>query len=228
MRPVKLGIALCGMMICGGMPTQAVPIGTVVLTVDERGEGLVDFGHGDVAFQGVLAPDPGPGGLQSALTFGLVGLSFPGEPPLTAGDVLIRDGATGVLLDILRFNPSGTGGVPDYIPSLVFYSIDPESDRLDLADTPTPPSSFYENTLTVLEDETEGPITFSYDPLPGQPGFVPGFTVTYGVVPQVPEVPEPPGMAIFAVALAYLAVIRRKADWIGQQSAPYFALAAHG
>jgi hypothetical protein len=66
------------MTIYGGMTAQAaVPIGTVVLTVDERDDGVVDFGFGNVAFHGVLAPDPGPAGLQSALTFGLVGLSFP-------------------------------------------------------------------------------------------------------------------------------------------------------
>jgi hypothetical protein len=51
MRPLKLAIALCGMTICGGMAAWAsVPIGTVVLTVDERGEGVVDFGFGNVAF----------------------------------------------------------------------------------------------------------------------------------------------------------------------------------
>ena len=207
MRPFKLAIALCGVTICGGVAAWAsVPIGTVVLTVDERGEGVVDFGFGNVAFGGVLAPDPGPGGLESALTFGLVGLSFPGEPPLTAGDVLIRDVATGALLDVLRFNPAGTGGMPGYIPSLVLYSIDPQN-QPDSADTPVPPSSFYDNTLTVLENGAEGPITFTYDPDTGQPGFVPGFTVTYGVVPQLPE---PASMAIFGVALVGLAAIRRR------------------
>jgi hypothetical protein len=175
MRLGKLGIASCGMMICGGMTAQAgVPIGTVVLTVDEQGDGVVDFGFGNIAFRGVLAPDPGPGGLQSALTFGLVGLSFPNEPPLQAGDLLITDAATSVLLDIMRFNPAGTGGMPNYIPSLVLYSIHPTGGLPDLADTPVPPSSFYDNTLTLLENG-EGPITFAYDPGPGQPGFVPGF-----------------------------------------------------
>jgi hypothetical protein len=112
-----------------------------------------------------------------------------------------------VLLDVLRFNPAGTGGMPDYIPSLVLYSIDPPSERPELADTPVPPGRFYENTLTVLEEGTEGPITFAYEPGPGQPGFVPGFTVTYAVVPQVPE---PACIAIFVVALTGLAAIRRR------------------
>ena len=159
MRPVKLGIAVCGMLICNGvMADAAPPIGTVALTVDERGVGLVDFGFGNVAFNGVLAPDPGPGGLQSALTFGLVGLSFPNEPPLTEGDVLITSSATGTLLDILRFNPADTG-------------VDPQSNPLDLADTPVPPSSFYDNTLTVLEAGTEGPITFSVQTRAGPARF---------------------------------------------------------
>ncbi len=79
-------------------------------------------------------------------------------------------------MDILRFNPADTGGMSGYIPSIVLYSIDPQG--TELADTPVPPNSFYDNMLTVLEAGTEGPITFSYDPGPGQPGFVPGFTVT--------------------------------------------------
>ena len=211
MKMVGLGLAFCAAMIGGGMTAQAVPIGTVVLTVDEQGDGVVDYGFGNVAFRGVLAPDPGPGGLQSALTFGFVGLSFPHEPPLEAGDVLIRNASTDALLDILRFNPAGTGGMTGYIPSMVLYSIDPQG--TELADTPVPPSSFYDNTLTLLESGTRGPITLTYEPEPGQPGFVPGFTVTYGLVPQVPQVPEPTGIAIFGVALAALATIRLRPRW---------------
>ena len=211
MRLVKLGIALWGMIICGGLTAQAgVAIGTVVLMVDDRGDGLVNYGFGDVAFRGSLAPDPGPGGLQSALTFGFVGLSFPDEPPLQAGDVLIRNNVTGILLDVLRFNPEDAGGVLGYIPSLVFYEIGPPHNPSDLAATPVPPSSFYSNTLTMLVEGTEGPTSITYDPGPGQPGFVPGFAVTYGVVPQVPKVPEPASTAILGVALAALCAVRRR------------------
>jgi hypothetical protein len=96
-----------------------------------------------------LQSDPGPGGLASVLTYDLLG-----PPSLVAGDVLLQDGAGGPILDVIRFNPAGTGGAA-YPASLLFYS-----DNVDgfdsLGDTSSPPGAFYTNTVTILEVGSEG------------------------------------------------------------------------
>lgn len=59
--------------------------------------------------QVLLAFDPGPGGLASALTYS--GLGNP--PSLVAGDVLVFEPGIGnTLSDVIRFNPANTGGSP--------------------------------------------------------------------------------------------------------------------
>jgi hypothetical protein len=138
------------------------------ITVDENANGTLNFaacGGGTSPMPGVLAPDPGPGGLPAVLTYDLLG-----PPNLTAGDVLMTDAdAGGAVLDVVRFNPAGTGN-PAYPASLLFYSDNvPTSD--DLADTSGPPTALYANTFVL----PEGTI---YTPLVGQPGFVNGFSVT--------------------------------------------------
>ena len=76
-----------------------------------------------------------------------------GPPSLVAGDVLLQDGIGGPILDVVRFNPAGNGGNPDYHASLLFYS-----DNVDgfdaLADTSSPPEpasvALVVSTLVVL------------------------------------------------------------------------------
>jgi hypothetical protein len=95
-------------------------------------------------------------------------------PGLTAGDVFVTDPGGGIS-DLIRFNPTEIGG------ALVFYSTDIGGGSL--ADIGLP-SSFFTNTLSILE----GPIGASFTPVSGQPGFVAGAAgpVTYNIISNVP------------------------------------------
>ena len=177
-----------------------------LITVDENGNGRLDFsgcGSGITALHGVLQADPGPGGLSSVLTYNLLG-----PPSLVAGDVLLVD-PDGNFLDVVRFNPAGTGN-PSYPASLLFYS--DNTDGFDaLADTPSPPLAFYTNMLRIPEIGTETSNGAIYTPLAGQPGFVAGFTVTYDLISDgVTPAPEPTSMTLLGIGLAGLLVARRK------------------
>jgi PEP-CTERM motif len=156
--------------------------------------------------QGMLAPDPGPGGLPSALTYNLPSV----VPSLVAGDVVLLEPVGAVVLsDIIRFNPAGTGS-PNYPASLVFYS-----DNLDgsdsLADTRFPLLN-YANSLTLTEVGPEvGPNGFmSYTPTAGQPGFLPGLSATYNITSDVPEPASLVMMGIGLAAVVGLAWRRRR------------------
>jgi hypothetical protein len=208
-RPSTLFCSVLALLlIVGSGPTlRAGPIINigipVLIIVDENGNGTIQFdGTPALPLPSALAPDPGPGGLSSALTYDL------GNPPsLTAGDVFLTDllGTS----DVIRFNPSGTGG--NLSASLVFYSLAGGS---ELADTGFP-SAFYPNTLNLTENELLG--TF-YTPLLGQPGFVGnGFDVTYEFISgpaPVNGVPEVGSTALLlGVTLLGLAGFKRIAGW---------------
>jgi hypothetical protein len=93
-----------------------------------------------------------------------------------AGDVILTTGPGGPISDVIRFNPAGTGNL-GYPASLVFYSdVDADSSG-HLADTGFP-TAFYSNIVTRLDDAS------FYTPNASQPGFVPGFSVTYQIVPE--------------------------------------------
>src|SRR2546430_807433 len=104
-----------------------------LITVNEHGVGSLLFsGQVPISVPGVIAADPGPGGLPAALTYNLLG-----PPSLVAGDLIILEdlGLTSavVISDVIRFNPAGTGSA-GYPASLVFYS--DNSDGVDaIADT---------------------------------------------------------------------------------------------
>ena len=120
-RVVQLLLAF---VIVGSLCSLAFADPCPTITVDENGNGTLDFttgggcGAAAIPIKGVLAPDPGPGGLPAVLTYNLLG-----PPSLVAGDVLLTDADLGgAVLDVVRFNPAGTGGNPAYQASLVFYS----------------------------------------------------------------------------------------------------------
>jgi hypothetical protein len=151
---------------------------TITITGHEDGQGTLQNSTGfNAPLPSSLAPDPGPGGLASALTFGLLN-----PPGLIPGDVLLRDPSS-TLSDIIRFNPTGVNPLG---PTLVFYS---ELGGGDLADTGFP-TAVYANNLSLAEN-TFGPTT--YTPTAGEPGFVAGAggPVTYVIFSsEVSGVPD--------------------------------------
>ena len=169
------------------------------ITVDEAGNGTLQFaGVPPTLLPGVLAPDPGPGGLPAALTYNLQG-----PPGLIAGDVLLLEPGSTTISDIVRFNPAGTS--PGYPASLVFYSDTADvAELVQLADTGFP-NTLYTNTMTIREILLPGNMhQATYTPGPNDPGFVPGFGVSYTFNSSVP-VPEPSTAMLAAFGFAGLA-----------------------
>jgi hypothetical protein len=132
------GLFLAAMLLLGGKVFAQSFF--VNITVDENGNGTLfnPVIGTSIPLSSALQSDPGPGGLPAVLTYDLLG-----APGLVAGDVLLQDGVGGPISDVIRFNPAGTGGDPNYSESLVFYSDD--VDGFDsLADTGLP-AIFYAN-----------------------------------------------------------------------------------
>ena len=169
-------LVLAASLITGGSKLFAQGI-AITLTIDENGAGrLVNTTGFTAPLPSALLPDPGPGGLPAALTYGML------DPPgLVAGDLILLEPPGSQVSDIIRFNPNQNGG------SLVFYS-DITDGADSLADTGFP-LALYTNTVTFTELGAEGANGFTYTPLAGQPGFVAGAggPVTYVIISDVPE-----------------------------------------
>jgi hypothetical protein len=202
-----VSLCLAASLLATGGKAHAQTLNFPIINVNEAGMGTLDLGPPEgppiILLRGTVAADPGPGGL-SALTYNLSLPQF--VPSLVAGDVvLLEPVGTAVISDIIRFNPAGTGS-PNYPASLVFYS-----DNLDgsdsLADTRFPLLN-YANSLTLTEVGPEvGPNGFmSYTPTANQPGFVPGFAVTYNFTSDS-AVPEPSSLVVLSLGLAGVAAL---------------------
>jgi hypothetical protein len=192
-RKVLLGCARAVAAVAA-VATKPASAAFPLITVDENGHGALSF-FVSIALKGVLASDPGPGGLNSVLTYNLLG-----PRSLTPGDVLMGDG--GSPLDVVRFNDYNTGGVVGYQASLLFYS-----DNLvgfdALGDTPTPPSAFYpNNVVTIAEVGSENINRAYYHPSVGMPGYVPGSDVAYNLISDA--VPEPATWALMLLGFGGL------------------------
>jgi hypothetical protein len=180
--------------------TASAQVFSVTITVDENGNGHFTNTSGfSSALPFAMQLDPGPGGLPSALTYGLLN-----PPGLTAGDLVLLEPGSDVISDIIRFNPAcgfGTG-------CLVFYS--DNFDGVDaLADVGFPLAR-YTNVLTVQEVGPEGDNGFIYTPLQGQPGFVAGSAGPVTYVLRSDSVPEFSSLGLLAVGLMGVAVAYRK------------------
>ena len=114
-----------------------------------------------------------------------------------------------MLSDIIRFNPAGTGNAA-YPASVVFYS-----DNFDGIDNPADvgfPTASYTNLVRLLEtDVGGGQLGVHYTPTANQPGFVPGFSVTYQAISdgETARVPEPITTTLLGIGIAGIALSRR-------------------
>jgi hypothetical protein len=190
-----LGIA-CAALVVAAAPASS----SVFVSVDEYGNG---FAVGDSAggrLVGVLAPDPGPGGLPSVLTYNLPSWLAPGD--LVPGDLLITE--HGRLGDVLRFNASGTA-------SLLVYS-GFSAGGASLGDTTSPPLAFYPNTVTRPEGDLwadePSPQGVYYTPQQGMPGYFAGLVIQYRFMSD--DIPEATTWAMMLLGFAGLSYAGRR------------------
>jgi len=184
-RGYRAAIVVLGLLLLAFL---SGPAGAAIVTVDENGNGF----FGNQPLQWAMQPDPGPGGLQSVLTYFL---------PFTGvqGDMQLMEGAGGTVYDIVRFNGNGT---------LCFYS-DNVGGSDALADTSSPPGSLYaaRGLITELGSETFNFATYS--PFQGDPGYDPSVTSYKFISDGTAVVPLPPSVLLMGAGLLGLASWRK-------------------
>src|SRR5205807_8006222 len=101
MKISRIVLAVLFALAASANTLRAVP-SHPTFSFHENDQGKLELPIGVVSpFPGALTPDPGPGGLLSALAF----TPHPQVNPLVVGDVVFLD-ASGHVSDTLRFNPA--------------------------------------------------------------------------------------------------------------------------
>lgn len=193
---------------------------TFTVQIDENAKGLV-FAPSFQAPVGItysMAVDPGPGSTgQAVLTYHLPAYDVLFPPP-TSGDVSLTEAGSGSLSDLIRFNPATLDhGLP--ISYIVFYS-DSDGGSPALADVGQFPTAFYSNHVSLNEERLPGSglIGAAYTPTVGQPGYVPGFNLSYHFISEVPE-PVTWMMLLAGFGVVGFAMRRRRASFPPHQTA---------
>jgi hypothetical protein len=177
----------------------------VSIIFDENCNGTLQSPGGLFVMPCGLFADPGPGGLPSVLFYNMLN-----PPGMVLGDVIIKENAD-LTSDILRFDPVFQGG------GIFVYSdveaLDPQPSLADIGLI----GAFNTNVLTFLEVGPEGNNGLVYTPTAGQPGFVPGFNVTYTFSSDTP-IPEPAtaGLMVLGGGLILVARLRRRSGKRGE------------
>lgn len=183
----------------------------ITLTVDERGNG--DWDGSPLFPAATLSPDPGPGGLASALTFYMGNANPPFGQTIgtaTTGDLLVLAPGSSTLLELIRFRPGSIFPVPS--PSAFVWYSAPGPVPFSLADTGFPSAQNANRSILLDPGYSSGLRIIQYTPTPGQPGFVndlanPGNAlVKYQFLSQVPE----PATAALAGTFALLLLVARR------------------
>ena len=194
------------LMAIGGVASAQSP-SAITITVDENGNSTFTAPGFSAPLGFFQVTDPGPGGLNNALTYDLHN-----PPGLIAGDVVLLDSPNGPVSDIVRFNPNETLPNGD-TGALVFYS-NPLDGLDSLADSLTGPSAGYPNFIVLPEVPIGGGnVGAIYTPTAGQPGFVAGVgpVVTYNIISDSSTVPEPGAYALLgSLGLSGAALLRRR------------------
>lgn len=171
-----------------GIAFGAVALGLALSTPSAAMASSVDeFGHGvfflDTSVAGQMQADPGPGGLNSALTYQFLPRAF--RLALTPGDVVLED-SRGAISDIVRFNAQDTA--PGYGAGLVFYSV--AGDDVAAPADAGLPTALYQNPVVLRESGDARYSLTRYFPAVGQPGYVTGIHIGYDLVSEG-HAPEP-------------------------------------